>query len=613
MNPIQRIDGATSRHVLPGAASTEAGAADSNHPFAAAMRSAVSAAHTPAAGSNRSIRSSSATSVASNRQPASSPSHSAASPDGDNNSVSTHANPEGKPRRKAANDDEKNASSSSGMSSQDSVQEGDISVGIQGQVTPPVPTEECVVRSRSVGTSNRNIGSTKQSASLPVESARKTVPSGKSADLGATMGAAVSPGVVGNATVIVTNTSVAKVFGSNVVGIRAQGDGTSGNDAIQQDKDATNQHQSAQNIEAARNVSGGWIFSGQEIAAHPSVDQGHAFQGVAGASGNDGKAVEDSASAVRPASTSGTHPDIGSDSRTAGGQIPAASIASTANNSANGSVDSSADASPSSVSTTGAQSMDGKNGSPVSGGSAPAMHSNNSSGNSNSPAGAITQNLATGKANDGALVSSSMPSGAGISHENTANPKIGSPGILSVANHANVTGNLAVLNANAAATRGTSSDAFTALDSGPAVGRGILLHAAPHQVAVGVTDPSLGWVEVRAERIGGQIAAALSTGSAASHAALTSILPAMATYLQEHHAGVQQIHVETGLTRGGQPGTGSQGQSSPQGNGRAGTENMTVANPGSHTWTAISMSGESLSAVRGTNLRIEGHHFSIHA
>ena len=75
----------------------------------------------------------------------------------------------------------------------------------------------------------------------------------------------------------------------------------------------------------------------------------------------------------------------------------------------------------------------------------------------------------------------------------------------------------------------------------------MLLHAAPHQVAVGVTDPSLGWVEVRAERVSGQIAAALTTGSAASHAALTSVLPTMATYLQEHHAGVHQVHVESSL------------------------------------------------------------------
>jgi hypothetical protein len=140
----------------------------------------------------------------------------------------------------------------------------------------------------------------------------------------------------------------------------------------------------------------------------------------------------------------------------------------------------------------------------------------------------------------------------------------------------------------------------------------VLLHAAPHQVAVGIADPSLGWVEVRAERIAGQVAAALTADSAASHAALTSVLPSMATYLQEQRAGVQQIHVETGLA-GGQPGTGSQGQPSSQGDARTSPDKAAIASPGDTGWAVAPPGGGPIPASLGTNSMFEGRRFSIRA
>jgi hypothetical protein len=160
--------------------------------------------------------------------------------------------------------------------------------------------------------------------------------------------------------------------------------------------------------------------------------------------------------------------------------------------------------------------------------------------------------------------------------------------------------------------RPTTADAFAALDSAAAGERGVLLHAAPHQVTVGISDPSLGWVEVRAERVSGQIAAALTTNSSASHAALTSVLPTMATYLQDHHAGVQQVHVGTSLS-GGQAGTGSQGQSTSQGDSRTGADNRTVAESASGTWNAPPVGRGAIPMSQRTNLFNEGHHFSIRA
>ena len=140
----------------------------------------------------------------------------------------------------------------------------------------------------------------------------------------------------------------------------------------------------------------------------------------------------------------------------------------------------------------------------------------------------------------------------------------------------------------------------------------MLLHAAPHQVAVGVSDPSLGWVEVRAERVSGQIAAALTTNSAASHAALTSVLPTMATYLQEHQAGVHQVHVETSLA-GGQAGTGSQGQAPSQNQARTAPDNLSVANTATNSWNAAPVGIAAVATGQRNNFIHEGHHFSIRA
>jgi hypothetical protein len=77
---------------------------------------------------------------------------------------------------------------------------------------------------------------------------------------------------------------------------------------------------------------------------------------------------------------------------------------------------------------------------------------------------------------------------------------------------------------------------FDHLDTGSAPR---VLASTPRGLAVGVSDPGLGWVEIRAHAGEGQIAATLSASSAA-HAALTAQLPAMREYL----AG-QQVRVDT--------------------------------------------------------------------
>jgi hypothetical protein len=200
-------------------------------------------------------------------------------------------------------------------------------------------------------------------------------------------------------------------------------------------------------------------------------------------------------------------------------------------------------------------------------------------------------------------------------HANLADSSLGlhdSASLVLGGGHPGASGSFSSPAARSTVARGITSDAFTAIDSVATGERGVLLHAAPHQVAVGISDPSLGWVEVRAERISGQIAAALTTNSTASHAALTSVLPTMATYLQDHQAGVHQVHVETSLA-GGQAGTGSNGQSSSQGEARTVPDNRNAASTATNSWNAVPLASATVAAGQRNNFINEGHHFSIRA
>ena len=121
------------------------------------------------------------------------------------------------------------------------------------------------------------------------------------------------------------------------------------------------------------------------------------------------------------------------------------------------------------------------------------------------------------------------------------------------------------------ATSPTASDAFAALDhvSGEP---NRLLYATPHQLAVGVADPQLGWLEVRAERSGGQLMAQVTADSASSHAVLAASLPAMTSYLQEQRAGVQSLAVTAQLAgHAGQNAGQSSGQGTPHQNTSGGS------------------------------------------
>jgi hypothetical protein len=120
------------------------------------------------------------------------------------------------------------------------------------------------------------------------------------------------------------------------------------------------------------------------------------------------------------------------------------------------------------------------------------------------------------------------------------------------------------------------------------------LHPAARSVEVGVRDPTLGWIEVRAEGAAGQVNATLHGASVEAQAALRAELPGMAQYLAEHRAGVSSLAMaggngERGPHSGGDAGATHAGLSSgtgaESGNQRRGEDNGAGRN-GPHTAVA---------------------------
>jgi hypothetical protein len=116
---------------------------------------------------------------------------------------------------------------------------------------------------------------------------------------------------------------------------------------------------------------------------------------------------------------------------------------------------------------------------------------------------------------------------------------------------------------------------FQHLDAGaPPVA---LLHGTPHQIAVGVHDPSLGWLEVQTQSSAGHISATLTAASVEAHASLAAQAPAITQYLADREVSVHSLHVHTqaGTQNGAsggeqsQSGSGNAGRDVPENSGRA--------------------------------------------
>lgn len=93
-----------------------------------------------------------------------------------------------------------------------------------------------------------------------------------------------------------------------------------------------------------------------------------------------------------------------------------------------------------------------------------------------------------------------------------------------------------------------SSAAFERMD-GAAPLR--VLESSPQKLSVGVGDPGLGWIEIRAHSVTGQVAATLAGGSHEAHAAIAAELPAIRDALISQHVAVHSLSAERYSTASG--------------------------------------------------------------
>lgn len=92
-----------------------------------------------------------------------------------------------------------------------------------------------------------------------------------------------------------------------------------------------------------------------------------------------------------------------------------------------------------------------------------------------------------------------------------------------------------------AASHSTVAAAFERMDSASAPQ---VLVRGPQALAVGVRDPGLGWLEVRAHATGGEVGAVVRTASAEVHTLVASQLPAMREFLARHDVQVATLGSE---------------------------------------------------------------------
>lgn len=71
----------------------------------------------------------------------------------------------------------------------------------------------------------------------------------------------------------------------------------------------------------------------------------------------------------------------------------------------------------------------------------------------------------------------------------------------------------------------------------------VVLHSSSQQVAVGVHDPSLGWVEIKTQSAAGHVDATLVASSGQTHDALAAQLPAISQFLEQRDVRVGTLIV----------------------------------------------------------------------
>ncbi len=139
------------------------------------------------------------------------------------------------------------------------------------------------------------------------------------------------------------------------------------------------------------------------------------------------------------------------------------------------------------------------------------------------------------------------------------------PGTLHVAEIARA--GSAQVKADSASPGGDTAEAFAALDSGTSSGSNSADWPRPGHIhaEAGYRDPTLGWVGVRAESVGGAVHATLIPPSAEAAQALSEHLTGLHTFLANNHTPVQTLTMAAS--------GGGEGQLSGQGSGSSMQQN----------------------------------------
>ncbi len=137
--------------------------------------------------------------------------------------------------------------------------------------------------------------------------------------------------------------------------------------------------------------------------------------------------------------------------------------------------------------------------------------------------------------------------------------------------------------ASAGAQGGTAAgETFAAMDAGTEVGTPGWIHAGGQTAEAGFEDPALGWVGVRADLSGGNVHAALMSGSAEAAATLSGHLAGLNSYLAEQHMPVASLTMAAASGGGAETGAGqSMQQGTGQNLGQDGERNPGTESPSS--------------------------------
>jgi hypothetical protein len=119
-----------------------------------------------------------------------------------------------------------------------------------------------------------------------------------------------------------------------------------------------------------------------------------------------------------------------------------------------------------------------------------------------------------------------------------------------------------------------------------------VLDSSPQNLAVGIRDAGLGWIEIRTHAIGGQVAATLASGSHEAHAAIAAELPAIRDTLMNQHVALHSLSAERFPASSG--GGGSAADTSDSGrSARSSSARPKVNTPSAHS----EAEGENLSYI----------------